>query len=193
VKNRATQSALLVAGAAAGAAAATWFGKRRLTAVNSEADEVVEPGSAELPVGRSADPDIDATLSRTLLPQDETSGAALLGEPETTGELPSIARSTNASLDGIWDAAPSFAEGEQTEGYDAVAPEDLGSVWLERATQTTHDERPQLDDPSDASALEDLGVSEASRASSRPLDEDDDEIADDDLDDDPETRNRSSR
>ena len=175
--NRTTQSALLVAGAAAGVAAAAWIGKRRLTAVNPpslelvEDEELVEPESAELPIGRSADPDIDDTLSRHLLPQDETSGSALLGNPEPFADE----STTDASLDEVWNSLPGVASGEQTEGYDAVSPEDLGSVWLERATETTHEARPHGTDPSDMPDLDNLVVSEATLASSHLLDDDDDD------------------
>ena len=139
---------------------------------------LVEPESAELPIGRSADPEIDASLSRHLLPQDETTGAALMAEPESMSD----ATPSDAALDEIWNSLPGFAEGEQTEGYDAVTPEDLGAVWLERATQTTHEHLPHASDPSDTPTLESLGISEASIASSRsPDEEDEDEMDEDEL------------
>lgn len=175
----------MVAGAAVGAAAATWLGKRRLASVPSR-DRLIEPESAELPLGRSADPEIDDALSRTMLPQDQTSGATLLaGEQRFADESP-----TDASLDEVWNSLPGIAEGEQSEGYDAVSPEDLGAVWLERATQTTHEDRPHGSDPNDIPELEDLLVSQATIATSHQDDDeedvdeenDDDEIADDELD-----------
>jgi hypothetical protein len=124
----------------------------------AEADELSrDPESLELPIGRSADPEIDGRLTHT-----------------------------DASLDEIWNALPGFAEGEQTEGYDAVTPEDLGAVWLERATQTTHDHLPHASDPMDTPSPEGLTISEASMASS--LDEEeadfDDAAEDEDEDDD---------
>lgn len=179
MSNRSTQSALVVAGAAAGLAAATWLKRRNLVDVSTDSDEHVEPESAELPIGRSADPAIDDALSRKLLPQDDTSGAALLA-----GAEPFVNESTtDASLDEVWNSLPGIAEGEQSEGYDAVTPEDLGAVWLERATQTTHEARPHGSDPNDVPDLENLLISEATLASSR-IDEEalDDRIADDDLD-----------
>jgi hypothetical protein len=258
VINRTTQSALLVAGAAVGVAAAAWLGKRRLASVTAEPrlvppdrlepvraslarrstgpeprraapqssvaelvgaesvalpagpggefgideassrtmrrqdaiprSELVEPDRAELPLGRSADPNIDEALSRTSLPQDSTSGGALLGEEEPfAGDAP-----TDGSLDEVWNSLPGIAEGEQSEGYDAVAPEDLGSVWLERATQTTREDRPHGSDPNDVPNLDDLLVSEATLTTSQQGDEevdedeadedDEDEIAEDELD-----------
>jgi hypothetical protein len=256
VRNRTTQSALLVAGAAVGVAAAAWLGKRRLASVTEgprlvppdrlepvraslarrspgpesrsaapqssvtelvgaasvalpagrtgefgidEASsrtmlrqdaipraDLIEPDRAELPLGRSADPDIDEALSRTNLPQDSTSGGALLGEEEPFArDAP-----TDGSLDEVWNSLPGIAEGEQSEGYDAVAPEDLGSVWLERATQTTREDRPHGSDPNEVPNLEDLLVSEATLATSQGDEEadededeaDEDEIAEDELD-----------
>lgn len=194
--NRTMKSALVVAGAAAGAAAATWFAKRKphLTAVDTSRASLVEPESAELPIGRSADPAIDAALSRSRLPQDETSGAALLAEHE----LPLNRRDIDLALDDVWSATPGIAEPEQSEGYDAVLPEDMGAVWIERATETTHEHRPHASDPSDIPALEDL-VSQGTIDSSRGLDEDEidedeDEIDEDDIDasdlDEPEASER---
>lgn len=200
MKNRKAQSALLVAGAAAGVVAAAWMNKRRLRAVppleestppersalpsvdDSDPDLVgslLEPESAELPIGRSADPEIDESLSRRYLPQDETSGAALLGDLEPSPE----SDAGDASLDEVWNSMPGLVGGEQTEGYDAVQPEDLGAVWLERATQTTHDERPHLSDPNDVPNLDALVMSEASRTSARALDDIDEEDGEDEEED----------
>jgi hypothetical protein len=194
VKNRKTQSALLMAGAAAGAVAATLFTKRRLRAVPPPTPEprgLVEPESAELPLGASADPDIDHTLSRSHLPQDATSGGALLGDLETRSE-----REPTDALDEVWNSAP---DAEQTEGYDAVEPENLGAVWLERATQTTHDERAHVSDPNEIPNLEALTMSEGSVMSARAPDEimEEDEIGEDALGEDalgedvPDSLNRS--
>jgi hypothetical protein len=181
VTRRATQSALLVASAAAAAAAVTWIGRRRLSIVDSSDEDVVDPESAELPVGRSADPEIDDSLSRTQLPQDETSGGTLRGDYEPPGEVLPEPPASDAALEEIWNSEPGFAEGEQTEGYDAVTPEDLGAVWLERATQTTHEERPHVGEPSDLAELEDLLVSESTLVSAH-LEEDEDEEAVDEED-----------
>lgn len=197
MKNSAASPALLVAGAAAVGAAALWLGKRHFSQVSASHGEIEdgaeERESGELPIGRSADPEIDAALLHPTLAVDTTSGASLFGEPEPPPSL----HYREPPLDEIWDALPGIAEGEQTEGYDAVTPEDLGAVWLERATQTTHDHRPHASDPSDVPDLEGLTISESSLFSARagdygddadqlvldePLTDDDDEIADDDLD-----------
>lgn len=179
MSKRSTQSALIMAGAAAGVAAATWLKRRNLVDVSTAADERVEPESAELPIGRSADPEIDDALSRKLLPQDDTSGAALLANVEPFANE----ATTDASLDEVWNSLPGVAEGEQSEGYDAVTPEDLGAVWLERATQTTHERRPHGSDPNDMPDPEALLISEATLASAQ-IDEDaiDERIAEDELD-----------
>jgi hypothetical protein len=212
VKSSSTTPALWVAGAAVGAAA-LWLGKRhidqasankravddrnRFNSVAASHGEIVgDDGSAEgresteLPVGRSADPDIDGSLSHRMLAIDETSGSSLFSEPEPPPE-PSY---REMPLDDLWNALPGMSEGEQTEGYDAVTPEELGSVWLERATQTTHEYRPHASDPNDVPELEALAVSESSlSAALSPDDEDDDEIRDDDLDTDPFPEHRSRR
>jgi hypothetical protein len=139
---------------------------------------LVERDSEELPIGHSADPELDRELFHTK-PEDQTSGASLFGEPE---QPPRRGRD-DAALDEIWNATPGFAEGEQTEGYDAVSPEEWGAVWLERATQTTHEGRPHPSDPNDVPNVEDLSISEASLVSSLSPDErEEEEINDDDLD-----------
>lgn len=197
----------MVVGAAAGvAAAASWLGKKRhlkavaapRQAVDTRHEELspsresyfsfresmVEPESVELPLGRSADPAIDRSLSHGMS-WDETSGGSLLAEHEL--EPAPRSADIDLALDDIWSSTPGIAEPEQSEGYDAVLPEDLGTVWIQRATQTTHDERPHASDPSEVPQLEDL-ISQASLASAAGAleeddeDEDDDEIAEDDLD-----------
>jgi hypothetical protein len=157
-------------GAAAGVAAAAWLTKRRLTVVSTSDDALIEPESAELPLGRSAERELDVSLSRKLLPQDDTSGAALRGvrrpfDDEATDDH---------SLDEIWNADDEPTESEHGEGYDAVNPESLGGVWLERATQTTHQSRSHGSDPSELAELEGLTISEATLASSGRADEEDD-------------------
>jgi hypothetical protein len=239
VKHR-TQSALLVAGAAAGVAALAWVGKRRHmgatpsleldedtlfgqrdtlpgrqdtllgqrdtlpdqedeqtvvrrrpepTQPDPSADDylalitadLLDVQGPELPIGRSADPAIDGEL-RSSRGQDETSGAALFSEPEPVRPI-----SEDISLEQIWDAGLSSDENPPAEGYDAVAPEDLGSVWLERATETAREDRVYASDPADPVTLDDLLVSEATRASALPLDaeEAEDEAAAPDEEQDP--------
>lgn len=137
--------------------------------------EVAEPASVELPVGRSADPALDEHLSRARQPS--TSGASLVSE--SADLLP-----PEAELDTAWNDGAGLIEGEQTESYDSVSPEALGSVWLERATQTTHD-HPHGRDPFEVAALDDLVVSQASKSSASPLEDDeegeDEEGEDEDL------------
>lgn len=200
MKTSAATPALWVAGAAVGAAA-LWLGKRHFSQVSASHGELLGqdsgepdgPDSAELPIGHSADPEIDGALTHHRLAIDSTSGASFFGEPEPPPEL----HYREPPLDDLWNALPGMSEGEQTEGYDAVTPEDLGAVWLERATQTTHEHRPHASDPSDIPNIEDLAVSEGSRQASMSPDEveddDDDEIRDDELDTDPFPELRSHR
>jgi hypothetical protein len=195
-KSRKTQSALLLAGAAAGVGvAAAWFGRRRLTLVrggNSQRDTAsprpelasapsprdierppfVDAESAELPIGRSADPDIESSLSRKYLPQDDTTGTALFGDEEPESSPAEVALDA-----GIWDALPELAEPGRGDGYDAVSPDELGSVWLERATETTHE--PILAPAADHVPIELEGslVSEASITNSHVADGGDTDIA----------------
>jgi hypothetical protein len=183
VRNRTTKSALLVMGAAAGVAAAAWLNKRRLTVVNTSDDPLVEPEAAELPLGRSADRGLDVSLSRKLLPQDDTSGAALHGEREPFDDE----ATDDKSLDEIWNADSDAPASEQGEGYDAVNPESLGGVWLERATQTTHQSRSHGSDAGELAELEGFTISEATLASSGLADEEEppnEEEAQEDEDDD---------
>src|SRR5438045_2475323 len=114
------KSGLLLAGAAAGVALA-WMGRRRARVASIPASSVasedqqapVEASIAELPLGRSADPNIDHRLSREHLPQNDTSGASLRGDaaPESTPA---------DSLDELWRAVPDLAEPDQLDGYDAT-------------------------------------------------------------------------
>ena len=230
--NRKLKSALMVAGVAAGAAAAaSWFGKKKapslramdsdhdalgeakrsglssaryseirdLSPVDTSRESMVEPERAELPIGRSADPDIDWALSRDRHAQHDTTGGALLSESEPRDRRSDV----DLSLDDVWSSTPGIAEPEQSEGYDAVLPEDLGAVWIERATQTTHEHRPHASDPNDAPQLEDL-VSQSTYTASRAREEADDfsvdaddeqdVIGDDELDDaEPTEKYRSER
>jgi hypothetical protein len=147
--------------------------------------ERVDPDSAEPPLDRSPDPELDHALSRKLLPRDETSGATLQLERTPSGR-DSL---SDASLDEVWSSLPGIAEGGQSEGYDAVSPEDLGSVWLERATQTAHDGRPRASDSRELPALEDLLVSQATLSAFHPAGDDEldgDEQAEEDEIDEPD-------
>jgi hypothetical protein len=180
VPNRTMKSALMMAGAAAGvAAAATWLGKkqRHLAAVETPRERLIEPESTELPVGHSADPDIEYAMPRSRQPQNDTSGASLLTEDD---EAPR-SRDIETGLDDIWSSTPGIAEPEQSEGYDAVIPEDMGAVWIARATQTTHEDRPHASDSADIPRLEDL-VSQSTIEAALPDEEDEDVISDDELD-----------
>jgi hypothetical protein len=77
----------------------------------SAGEELADPGAVEVPIGQSAEPDIDRELSHSKLLQPDSSGAALF-TAQPTAEAPAL-----------------------DEAYDAVAPDDLGAEWLTRATQ----------------------------------------------------------
>ena len=100
MSKRKASSALVVAGAAvAASAAAAWLGSMRIRKPRPEKvaagvsgsrevdafdpiyDRLVERDSEELPIGHSADPELDRELFHTQ-PEDQTSGASLFGEPE---------------------------------------------------------------------------------------------------------------
>jgi hypothetical protein len=202
---------LVVAGAAvaASAAAAGLGGRRRLRKIGGDSgygavrsddpgyivaldpsyDRLIERDSAELPIVHSADPEIESTLSQDEPFGEPTSGAALFAEHD---QRPRRGRD-EAALDELWNATPGFAEGEQTEGYDAVSPEDWGAVWLERATQTTHEDRPHPSDPSEVPDIEGLSVSAASLSSSQPPDALEEEIVFDDDDLEPSGEHPASQ
>lgn len=191
MKTKRQQSALLLAGAAAGAAAA-WFGRRQLRLVSSTSEPVVEPTRAELPVGRSADPEIDQSLERRGLPQDETTGSALLGDASFD------AGPAEAELQDIWQVE--LAEPQQVEGYDSLAPEDLGATWLERATQSGHEPHHAVLESGAPPVFEDAVMGEATLTSSHALEEeeslywqDDDDEKDDEDENDENDENERKR
>ncbi len=143
----------------------------RSSAVDTSRDALIEPDAAELPLGRSADPVIDASLSRSRLPQDETSGATLLGDAEEPRSLSEV----DLALGDVWSSSPD--EAPRSEGYDAVSPEDLGAVWIERATQTSSEHRSHASPAEDLSPLADL-MSQGSRDSARAADDRDEDLLD---------------
>lgn len=150
--NRKQQTAIVFAGAAGVAAAgvaAAWLGRRHLRLVRADSEPVSElPDSApRLSELRRAEPRIAEareTEPHIIDPRVESLRAPLplqVGEPE------------------------------QTEGYDAVDPEALGSVWLERAMQTADEPKLSIIDASLAPEVEDFLISEASRRAARSPDD----------------------
>lgn len=144
MKSRKQQTALVFAGVAAGAAAA-WIGHRQLSLVASNKAPRIEP------------PPIEPFL---------VDPAALDVEP-APDTVPGEAKE-------VWGVEPELSElEEELEGYDAVAPEDLGSVWLTRATQTSAEPHTQLinqisaPEPEDGSILEDATLSKVAKAERR--------------------------
>jgi hypothetical protein len=154
----------------------------------------VEPESAELPLGRAADRDIDDYLSRSRLPQPESSGTVLL----ETRDRHAIAFDAGRFDEGDALSAmphPHIHARVSVDDYDAINPEELGSAFLSRATETWS--VPQDEDDIDGlteavSDEENESFSEASllaahtpldsddRPRSSPLEEDFDDASDDD-------------
>lgn len=124
MKNKTQQTAMVLAGVAAVGAAA-WLGRRHLRLV---------PPPSETP--RIEPPPIEAFLV------EGSAASELEMAPDTMPAPSSIpAPSTSEDISDLWRVEPELTELNEgdIEGYDAIAPEDLGSVWLSRATQTADD------------------------------------------------------
>jgi hypothetical protein len=128
-------------------------------------EELVDPGALEAPLGQSADPQIDRELLHDKLLQPDSTGAALLREDLRGGLHEQWAPLEGPPLDeGELTAQPSKATLLPDDAYDAVAPDDLGSEWLTRATETST--MPAEDEllPTDiAVILEEAGMSVVSQ------------------------------
>lgn len=135
-------------------------------------DELVDPSAIEVPIGQSADAEIDTHFSRTKLPQADSTGASLQREDVGTGvqevSVSLYGGDTNENLT----ARPNQQVMPTDDAYDAVAPDDLGSEWLARATgvsqlesiDTTSEEQPPEAFLEDAMSV----VSEASINAANP-------------------------
>lgn len=97
-------------------------------------EELVDPGAIEVPIGQSADAEIDTHLSRAKLPQADSTGACLRREDVGTG-VQHVSMDPNAYLEANLTACPNEQAIPTDDAYDAVAPDDLGSEWLTRATE----------------------------------------------------------
>jgi hypothetical protein len=139
VKSKKQQTAMVLAGVAAVGAAAAWLGRRHLRLV---------PPPSEVP--NIAPPPIEAFLV-------EGSAAWDVEVPPDTVPAPlSVpAPSSTEDISDLWRAEPELRELNEgdIEGYDAVAPEDLGTVWLSRATQTA-DDSPRMRVPDEGLVLD---------------------------------------
>jgi hypothetical protein len=146
--NRKQQSAIVLgaAGVAAAGVAAAWFGRRHLRLVR---------GESESPVSQLPDSAPRLSELRHAVPR-----LAEFRETEPHIVDPRV-ESLRAPL------PLQIGEPEQTEGYDAVDPEALGSVWLERATQTADEPQLSIIDGSLAPQVEDFLMSDASRRLAR--------------------------
>ncbi len=135
---------MVLAGVAAGAAAA-WLGHRHLRLVASNNVPRIQPPAIE----------------------------PFLVDPEAVADVepPPDTLPVDSDLKELWGVEPELSElEEELEGYDAVAPEDLGSVWLSRATQTSAEPHTHLvnqisaPEPEDGSILEDATLSKVAKA-----------------------------
>ena len=100
-------------------------------------EELVDPGAIEVPLGQSADPQIDRELSHSKLIQPDSSGASLQ-RSDFEGDarvdtLPMLDEPDETTLT----ARPTKESRPPEDAYDAVAPDDLASEWLSRATEAS--------------------------------------------------------
>jgi hypothetical protein len=94
-------------------------------------EELIDREALEVPIGHSADPAIDGELSHEL-PQPESTVASLL----SPAEFPGMFEQKNPTIDeGELTARPMSGLLPPDDAYDAVAPDELGSEWLARATE----------------------------------------------------------
>ncbi|MGC4066779.1 MAG: hypothetical protein QM784_19510 [Polyangiaceae bacterium] len=95
-----------------------------------------DPEVFEVPFGQSADPDIDALLLDDEAVEAESTGSALRTNLATSGVHEAITpRQKRIDDEAALTARPSDDNVPNDDAYDAVAPDDLGSEWLNRATE----------------------------------------------------------
>jgi hypothetical protein len=100
-------------------------------------EELVDPGAIEVPIGQSADAEIDTQLSRTKLPQADSTGASLQREDVGTGVQEVSTSLYGGDTSENLTARPNQQLIPTDDAYDAVAPDDLGTEWLTRATEAS--------------------------------------------------------
>lgn len=100
-------------------------------------EELVDPGAIEIPLGQSAEERIDGLLSRAKLPQPDSTGASLWKQEEAPGvHQTEVSISGRSSSDDAITARTAQEPAPDEESYDALAPDDLGTEWLSRATES---------------------------------------------------------
>jgi hypothetical protein len=173
LSQRSVTTGLVVTGAALGGALATlWLARRRhdrLEAFESDFSRDVtrgvkgrvEPEAAELPLGHTSDRDIDRKLNRTRLPQPESTGAVLFDEQLRYSGVYEAAPVSDRDVSARPQAhAHRFASADD---YDAVSPEELGTAFLARATESVSDvEGDDLNDLAEIPGFQVTTMSEAS-------------------------------
>lgn len=98
-------------------------------------EELLDPGAIEVPMGQSADAEIDTHLSRAKLPQADSTGASLQREDVGTGVQEVSVSLYGGDANENVTARPNEQAPQRDDAYDAVAPDELGSEWLTRATE----------------------------------------------------------
>jgi hypothetical protein len=95
--------------------------------------EIVDREAVEVPVGSTSDSSYQDQLSHGRLSQPSTTGAALFGLDERVdGTLEGMLRPSEREITAQPSERPRMNDGES---YDAMAPENTGLEWLNRATE----------------------------------------------------------
>lgn len=95
--------------------------------------ELVDPEAVEVPIGSTSDPSYRDQLSHSKLPQPSTTGAALFGKDERIdGTFEGTLQPFQREITAQPSERPRLGD---TEPYDAMAPENAGLEWLNRATE----------------------------------------------------------
>jgi hypothetical protein len=156
---------MVLAGVAAVGAAAAWLGRRHL--------RLVPPPTESLLSGPSSSPPLEPPPIEPFLVEASAADFEFIG-PDSSGPESEPRTERDSELKELWGVEPELSElEEELDAYDAVDPEDLGSVWLSRATQTSAEPHTHLinqisaPEPEDGSILEDATLSKVAKAERR--------------------------
>ena len=117
--------------------------------------ELIDPGAVELPVGHSADRAYDEQLLHGKFPEPDTTGSTLHDEQgidygagmHEIDDMRLSEESPDDDSDDRITARPThFADDDDAEQYDSMAPEDRGVEWLTRATAAGAHHEPGTDE-----------------------------------------------
>jgi hypothetical protein len=107
------------------------------SAVEYAGSPLRDPEALEVPLGQSADPEIDALLTDDDTASDDSTGAALRSNAAMSGVHEAMTpRQKRIDEEVTLTARPSDDTLTIDDAYDAVAPDDLGTEWLNRATES---------------------------------------------------------